>query len=35
MSVTGGNPLALLELPAALTDDERPGREPLRLRRCR
>ena len=29
--VTGGNPLALLELPAALTDDERTGRAPLRL----
>ena len=31
VSVTGGNPLALLELPAALTDDERSGRAPLRL----
>ena len=29
--VTGGNPLALLELPGALTDDERTGRAPLRL----
>ena len=29
--VTGGNPLALLELPAALTDDELSGRAPLRL----
>ena len=28
---TGGNPLALLELPVALTDDERTGRAPLRL----
>ena len=31
VSVTGGNPLALLELPAALTDDELAGRAPLRL----
>ena len=31
VSVTGGNPLALLELPAALTDDERSGHAPLRL----
>jgi DNA-binding CsgD family transcriptional regulator/tetratricopeptide (TPR) repeat protein len=27
---TGGNPLALLELPAALTEDELAGRAPLR-----
>jgi DNA-binding CsgD family transcriptional regulator/tetratricopeptide (TPR) repeat protein len=26
---TGGNPLALLELPTALTDDQRAGRTPL------
>ena len=31
VGVTGGNPLALLELPAALTDDELAGRAPLRL----
>jgi DNA-binding CsgD family transcriptional regulator len=31
VGVTGGNPLALLELPGALTDDERAGRAPLRL----
>jgi DNA-binding CsgD family transcriptional regulator len=31
VGVTGGNPLALLELPGALTDDERSGRAPLRL----
>jgi DNA-binding CsgD family transcriptional regulator len=31
VGVTGGNPLALLELPAALSDDERAGRAPLRL----
>src|SRR5689334_21639969 len=28
---TGGNPLALLELPAALTEDELAGRDPLRV----
>src|SRR5206468_2543477 len=28
---TGGNPLALLELPRALTDEERDGSAPLRL----
>jgi tetratricopeptide (TPR) repeat protein len=31
VGVTGGNPLALLELPGALTDDELAGRAPLRL----
>jgi DNA-binding CsgD family transcriptional regulator len=31
VGVTGGNPLALLELPGALTDDERTGRAQLRL----
>jgi DNA-binding CsgD family transcriptional regulator len=31
VGATGGNPLALLELPVALTDDERTGRAPLRL----
>ena len=31
LRVTGGNPLALLELPGALTQDERAGRVPLRL----
>jgi DNA-binding CsgD family transcriptional regulator len=31
VGVTGGNPLALLELPAALTEDELAGRAPLRL----
>jgi DNA-binding CsgD family transcriptional regulator len=31
VGATGGNPLALLELPAALTDDELAGRAPLRL----
>jgi DNA-binding CsgD family transcriptional regulator/tetratricopeptide (TPR) repeat protein len=30
VEATGGNPLALLELPGALTDDERAGRAPLR-----
>ena len=30
VDATGGNPLALLELPGALTDDERAGRAPLR-----
>jgi DNA-binding CsgD family transcriptional regulator len=30
VDATGGNPLALLELPAALSDDERSGRAPLR-----
>jgi DNA-binding CsgD family transcriptional regulator len=30
VTATGGNPLALLELPGALTDDERAGRTPLR-----
>jgi DNA-binding CsgD family transcriptional regulator len=29
VDATGGNPLALLELPAALSDDERAGRAPL------
>jgi DNA-binding CsgD family transcriptional regulator len=28
---TGGNPLALIELPAALTEDELAGRAPLRV----
>jgi DNA-binding CsgD family transcriptional regulator len=31
VDATGGNPLALLELPGALSDDERSGRAPLRL----
>jgi DNA-binding CsgD family transcriptional regulator len=31
VDVTGGNPLALLELPGALSEDERAGRAPLRL----
>ena len=31
VGATGGNPLALLELPGALSDDERSGRAPLRL----
>jgi DNA-binding CsgD family transcriptional regulator len=31
VGATGGNPLALLELPGALTDDERAGRAPLRI----
>jgi DNA-binding CsgD family transcriptional regulator len=31
VGATGGNPLALLELPGALTDDERSGRAPLRI----
>jgi DNA-binding CsgD family transcriptional regulator len=31
VAATGGNPLALLELPAALTDDERAGRARLRI----
>ena len=31
LRVTGGNPLALLELPGALTEDERTGRATLRL----
>jgi DNA-binding CsgD family transcriptional regulator len=31
VGATGGNPLALLELPGALTEDERAGRAPLRL----
>ena len=31
VGASGGNPLALLELPVALTDDERTGRAPLRL----
>jgi DNA-binding CsgD family transcriptional regulator/tetratricopeptide (TPR) repeat protein len=30
VEATGGNPLALLELPTALSDDERAGRVPLR-----
>jgi DNA-binding CsgD family transcriptional regulator len=31
VGATGGNPLALLELPAALTEDQRAGRAPLRI----
>jgi DNA-binding CsgD family transcriptional regulator len=31
VGATGGNPLALLELPGVLTDDERSGRARLRL----
>ena len=31
VGATGGNPLALLELPGVLTDDERTGRARLRL----
>jgi DNA-binding CsgD family transcriptional regulator len=29
LTAAGGNPLALVELPASLTDDQRAGREPL------
>lgn len=29
LAVSGGNPLALVELPAALTDEQRAGRDPL------
>ena len=29
VTATGGNPLALVELPGLLTDDQRAGREPL------